>query len=80
MAQGFGYLLAGAGPVAIGTLHAASGGWTVPLAVLTVLLVPQLIAGVLASRERHVLGPAATMGLCAWESTHAGGPARPARS
>ena len=63
MAQGFGYLLASAGPVAIGTLHAASGGWKVPLTVLTVLLVPQLFAGVLASRERHVLrraaGPAA---------------------
>ena len=57
MAQGFGYLLASLGPVAIGAIRAASGSWTVPLAVLAALLVPQLIAGVLASRERQVLAP-----------------------
>ena len=57
MAQGFGYLLASLGPIAIGALHSASGSWTVPLAVLAALLVPQLIAGVLASRERLVLAP-----------------------
>jgi CP family cyanate transporter-like MFS transporter len=57
MAQGFGYLLASLGPVAIGAIRAASGSWTVPLAVLIALLVPQLVAGVLASRERQVLAP-----------------------
>jgi len=57
MAQGFGYLLASLGPIAIGAIHSASGSWTVPLIVLAVLLVPQLIAGVLASRERQVLAP-----------------------
>jgi hypothetical protein len=57
MAQGFGYLLASLGPITIGAIHAASGSWTVPLAVLAALLVPQLIAGVLASRERQVLAP-----------------------
>jgi CP family cyanate transporter-like MFS transporter len=55
MAQGFGYLLASLGPIGIGAVHTASGGWTVPLAVLAALLVPQLTAGVLASRERQVL-------------------------
>jgi CP family cyanate transporter-like MFS transporter len=55
MAQGFGYLMASLGPIGIGAVHAASGSWTVPLAVLAALLVPQLIAGVLASRERQVL-------------------------
>jgi MFS transporter, CP family, cyanate transporter len=55
MAQGFGYLLASLGPIGIGAIHAASRGWTVPLAVLAALLVPQLIAGALASRERLVL-------------------------
>ncbi len=55
MAQGFGYLLASLGPIGIGAIHAASGGWTAPLAVLAALLVPQLIAGTLASRERQVL-------------------------
>jgi CP family cyanate transporter-like MFS transporter len=57
MAQGFGYLLASLGPIGIGAVHTASGSWTVPLVVLAALLVPQLIAGVLASRERQVLAP-----------------------
>ena len=57
MAQGFGYLMASLGPIAIGAIHAASGSWTVPIIVLAALLVPQLIAGVLASRERQVLAP-----------------------
>ncbi|MDX6421403.1 MAG: transporter, family, cyanate transporter [Trebonia sp.] len=57
MAQGFGYLLASLGPIAVGAIHAASGSWTVPLVVLAALLVPQLVAGVLASRERQVLAP-----------------------
>jgi CP family cyanate transporter-like MFS transporter len=55
MAQGFGYLLASLGPVGIGAVHAVSGGWTVPLIVLAALLVPQLVAGALASRDRRVL-------------------------
>jgi CP family cyanate transporter-like MFS transporter len=55
MAQGFGYLMASLGPIVIGAVHAATGSWTVPLVVLGALLVPQLIAGVLASRERLVL-------------------------
>ncbi|HEY1818618.1 MAG TPA: MFS transporter [Trebonia sp.] len=55
MAQGFGYLLASAGPIGIGAIHAVSGGWTVPLIVLAALLVPQLIFGAMASRERYVL-------------------------
>jgi CP family cyanate transporter-like MFS transporter len=55
MAQGFGYLLASVGPIAVGAIHDASGGWTVPLVVLGALLVPQLMSGTIASRERHVL-------------------------
>ena len=55
MAQGFGYLLASVGPIGIGAIHDASGGWTVPLVVLGALLVPQLMSGISASRERHVL-------------------------
>ena len=53
MAQGFGYSLASLGPIGIGALHAVSGSWTAPLIVLAVLLVPQLITGALASRERQ---------------------------
>ncbi|MDP4332814.1 MFS transporter [Curtobacterium sp. A7_M15] len=55
MAQGTGYLLAGLGPLGIGLLHTATGGWTVPVVVLLALLGVQLVAGVAASRERQVL-------------------------
>jgi hypothetical protein len=68
MAQGFGYLLASLGPIGIGAIHAASGNWTVPLIALAVLLVPQLIAGTIASREGHVLA----------RHKHTASPGRPA--
>ncbi|MFK3676329.1 CynX/NimT family MFS transporter [Microbacterium sp. NPDC090218] len=54
MAQGIGYLLAGIGPIGLGVLHAAVGGWTVPVVVLVLLLAVQAVAGGAASRERHV--------------------------
>ena len=34
MAQTWGYLLAAAGPVVLGAVHQATGGWTIPLALL----------------------------------------------
>ncbi|MGW5866703.1 CynX/NimT family MFS transporter [Streptomyces sp. NPDC055239] len=55
MAQGLGYLLAGLGPIGLGALHTATGGWSIPLMALIGLLVLQMWAGALASRERHVL-------------------------
>lgn len=55
MAQGTGYLLAGFGPLALGALHSLTDGWTVPIIVLIALLIPQLLAGAAASRDRHVL-------------------------
>uniref|UniRef100_A0A942SZA0 MFS transporter n=1 Tax=Neobacillus citreus TaxID=2833578 RepID=A0A942SZA0_9BACI len=55
MAQGVGYLLAGLGPIGIGLLHTETGSWTAPIGVLLALLVVQLVAGVAASRDRHVL-------------------------
>lgn len=55
MAQGIGYLLAGFGPLALGALHSITGGWAVPVITLIVLLIPQLLTGAAASRERHVL-------------------------
>ena len=54
VSQGFGYLVAGFGPLGIGALHAATGGWAVPLIVLCVVLVGQLVAGVVASRPVHI--------------------------
>jgi CP family cyanate transporter-like MFS transporter len=55
MAQTFGYLLSALGPVGIGVVHDLAGGWTWPLVVLLVLLVPMLVAGLGASRNRYVL-------------------------
>ena len=54
MAQSVGYVLAAAGPFAVGALHDVSGGWTLPLLALLAVLVPQGTAGVLAGRNRLV--------------------------
>lgn len=43
--QSTGYLLAALGPFGVGTLYEASGGWTVPLAVLLALSLPLLALG-----------------------------------
>jgi CP family cyanate transporter-like MFS transporter len=52
LAQGWGYLLATAGPLAVGLLHASTGGWDVPVAMLLALCAAQLAAGWLAARAR----------------------------
>ncbi|HEX2102209.1 MAG TPA: MFS transporter [Solirubrobacteraceae bacterium] len=54
MAQGFGYLLAAAGPLLMGLLHALSGDWTVPLLALIALCAAELWAGLAAGRARVV--------------------------
>ncbi len=54
MAQGFGYLFAGAGPFLFGLLFDLTGRWTVPLSLIMVVLVLQLITGILAGRPRTV--------------------------
>jgi CP family cyanate transporter-like MFS transporter len=52
--QGAGYLIASAGPLLIGFVHTATGGWTVPVALLLGIAVLQLITGWLAGRDRTV--------------------------
>ncbi|MFD0684026.1 CynX/NimT family MFS transporter [Actinomadura fibrosa] len=59
MAQTGGYLLAGLGPLAVGVLHSATGGWDVPLVLLLALIVPELVFGLLAARPGFVQ-PSAT--------------------
>ncbi len=54
MAQGFGYLFAGLGPLGLGWLHTVTGSWTAPLIALLALLVLQLVSGAFASQDRHV--------------------------
>jgi CP family cyanate transporter-like MFS transporter len=54
MAQGFGYLIAGAGPFLFGLLRDATGAWTVPFLMLIGVLLVQIAAGTLAARPRYV--------------------------
>jgi CP family cyanate transporter-like MFS transporter len=54
MAQCLGYMLAAAGPFAVGALHDLTDGWTVPLLVLLALMVPQAVVGALAGRDKSV--------------------------
>jgi CP family cyanate transporter-like MFS transporter len=53
-AQCVGYLLAVPGPILVGFLHQSTGGWTMPLALMAALLIPQTISGVLAGRNRTI--------------------------
>jgi MFS transporter, CP family, cyanate transporter len=57
MAQSAGYVLAAAGPFAVGFLHDLTDGWTAPLLLLLALLAVQGAAGVLAGRDRLVGAP-----------------------
>jgi CP family cyanate transporter-like MFS transporter len=52
LAQSTGYLLATAGPFGMGMLHSATGGWSLPLAILLGLAVLQMaVAHLLTSRK-----------------------------
>ncbi|MEU8232464.1 MFS transporter [Actinoplanes sp. NPDC048967] len=53
-AQSTGYLLSVPGPIVVGVLYDHTGSWRIPLALLTFLMVPQMIAGVLAGRDRQI--------------------------
>jgi len=52
--QSVGYLIAAIGPFGMGLLYELSGGWTVPLIGLIVLVIPQLIAGLAVSRPSYI--------------------------
>jgi CP family cyanate transporter-like MFS transporter len=53
-AQGVGYLIAIPGPLLVGLLHDRTGGWRAPLALMVILMIPQIIAGLAAGRDRQV--------------------------
>ncbi|WP_240117383.1 MULTISPECIES: CynX/NimT family MFS transporter [unclassified Streptomyces] len=53
-AQSTGYLISIPGPLLVGVLYQSSGGWSVPLALMGALMVPQMVVGVLAGRNRTV--------------------------
>ncbi|MFE9368808.1 CynX/NimT family MFS transporter [Streptomyces sp. NPDC006711] len=54
MAQTVGYLLAAAGPIAAGAVHEATGGWTVPIALVLGVCAAALTVGLFAARDRTV--------------------------
>jgi CP family cyanate transporter-like MFS transporter len=52
--QGLGYLGAGLGPLAVGALRQATGGWAAPFGVLWATMILLLLGGLLAGRPRTV--------------------------
>lgn len=54
MVQGFGYLIAGTGPLLFGILHDVTDGWTVPWMLFLVVFTVQMVAGAIAGRNRYV--------------------------
>lgn len=52
--QSAGYLIAALGPFTIGVLYDATGGWTVPLLVVTVLSLPLLLVCLYVARPAYV--------------------------
>ncbi|MEU3600779.1 MFS transporter [Streptomyces sp. NPDC006798] len=53
-AQSTGYLISIPGPLVVGVLYEHSGGWQLPLTLMAGLLVPQILLGVLAGRDRTI--------------------------
>jgi MFS transporter, CP family, cyanate transporter len=53
-AQSTGYLLSVPGPIVVGVLYDHTGSWRIPLALMAFLMVPQMIAGALAGRDRQL--------------------------
>jgi MFS transporter, CP family, cyanate transporter len=53
-AQSSGYLMSIPGPIIVGALYQHTGSWYAPLTLLTVLLVPQLLAGLRAARPATI--------------------------
>jgi CP family cyanate transporter-like MFS transporter len=52
--QSTGYLISIPGPLLVGVLYQHSGGWGLPIVLMTGLMLPQIALGVLAGRNRVV--------------------------
>lgn len=53
-AQSTGYLISIPGPLLVGVLYQHSGGWGLPIALMAGLMIPQMVAGILAGRDRTI--------------------------
>lgn len=60
MAQTVGYLVAALGPLSVGVLHGAEGGWTAGLLELLAVAVVLAVAGWAAAADRSIEGEAAS--------------------
>lgn len=58
-AQSTGYLISIPGPLLVGVLYQHSGGWGLPIALMSALMIPQMAVGFLAGRDRTVEDEAA---------------------
>lgn len=52
--QGAGYLIAGLGPLLMGVFYELTGGWTVPLGFLILVVAVQTVAGLAIARHRDI--------------------------
>jgi CP family cyanate transporter-like MFS transporter len=52
--QSVGYVIAGAGPLLVGVLHGATGGWTWPFVLLFVDVGAMAVAGWMIGKHRYV--------------------------
>lgn len=52
--QSVGYLVSAVGPFGMGVLYDATGGWTIPLSALLVLVLGQLVAGLAVARPSYI--------------------------
>jgi CP family cyanate transporter-like MFS transporter len=52
--QSIGYVMAALGPLLMGLLYAATGGWAVPMVMLAVALAAQTVAGLFIAKPRYV--------------------------
>jgi MFS transporter, CP family, cyanate transporter len=73
MAQSVGYTLAAVGPIAVGALHDATGGWSAPLAVLIGVAAVDLAVGLGAASDRFVRGRELVAPRAAGSAVPAGG-------
>jgi CP family cyanate transporter-like MFS transporter len=53
-AQSTGYLISIPVPILVGVLYQHTGDWRTPLALMAVLMVLQLAAGLVAGRDRRI--------------------------
>ncbi|WP_405619479.1 CynX/NimT family MFS transporter [Streptomyces sp. NBC_01508] len=53
-AQSTGYLISIPGPLLVGVLYQHSGGWELPIMLMGGLMVPQIVLGVVAGRDRTI--------------------------